>query len=423
MGATGNRMTRNEDIRDAASDADGRADTKHAAVNRPVIEPNANPDDQTDDPADEQFEEQMSSAASSDLQFACVNCGANMRWDPDEDALHCRYCQHTVPVPRAEGTILERPLAEAGTAARGLGLDRRVVRCDTCGATVSLDTNATTEFCTFCGSSSVLDQAENRNAIRPESLIPIDVGRSDVESAFKKWLGGLWFRPNALKALRKFEAAGVYAPFWTFDCSVFSEWSADAGYYYYVTQTYTVMVNGKPQMRTRQVRKVRWVPKWGDRSDAYDDVLVHASIGRPCDLVTALGPFDLGALVPYRPEYLAGWRAEEYQVDLEHGWSRGQMIVEAEQKRRCSGDVPGDTQRRLKVANTISGVHWKHILLPIWSLQYRFKDKTYTVLIHGQTGRVVGRAPYSWIKITAAVLGGLAAVGGTMGIIAMNGGL
>lgn len=371
-------------------------------------------------PAGSDIAFEAGSAASSDLQFACENCGANMRWDPDRDALHCAYCQHTVPVPRAEGTILERPLSEAGTAARGLGLDRRVVRCNTCGATVSLDEAATAEFCCFCGSSSVLDQAANRNAIRPESLVPIDVGRAAVEAAFRDWLGGLWFRPNALKALRRFDAAGVYVPFWTFDCRVFSEWSADAGYYYWVTQTYTVMVNGKPQMRTRQVRKVRWVPKWGSRNDSYDDVLVHASAGRPCELVTELGPFDLQSLVPYRAEYLAGWRAEEYQVDLEQGWGRGAQIVEAEQRRRCSGDVPGDTQRNLRVQNTVSDVRWKHVLLPIWSLQYRFKQRTYTVLIHGQTARVVGQAPYSWLKITAAVLGGLAAVGGVVAIVAAN---
>jgi len=372
----------------------------------------------------EEAEFESSSQASADLQFACSNCGANMRWDPDADALNCDFCHHTVQVPRAEGTILERPLSEAGKAARGLGLERRVVRCDTCGATVSLDSNATTERCVYCGSSSVLDQEANRNAIRPESLIPLDIGRGDVELAFKKWLGGLWFRPSALKSLKKFQAVGVYAPFWTFDCRVFSEWSADAGYYYYVTQMYTVMVNGKPQMRSRQVRKIRWVPKWGDRRDSYDDVLVHASAGRPGDLVTALGSFDLGALVPYRPEYLAGWRAEEYQIDLERGWARGQAIVEAEQKRRCSGDVPGDTQRRLRVANTISDVYWKHVLLPIWSLQYRFKGETYTVLIHGQTGKVVGRAPYSWLKITAALLGGLAVAGTAVaGIALKNGGL
>ncbi|MBZ0173461.1 MAG: hypothetical protein K8E66_13845, partial [Phycisphaerales bacterium] len=252
----------------------------------------------------------------------------------------------------------------------------------------------------------------------PESLVPIDIGRGDVERAFHKWIRGLWFRPNAIKKLRRFEAVGVYAPFWTYDCRVHSDWSADAGYYYWVTQTYWTTVNGKRTMRTRRVRKIRWVPKWGSRADAYDDVLVSASLGRPHDLTNKLGAFDLSALVPYRPEYLAGWRAEEYQVDLATGWDQCQRIVEAEQERRCAGDIPGDTHRRLQVANTISDTRWKHILLPIWSLQYRFQGETYTVLIHGQTGKVVGHAPLSWVKITLAALGVLAVAAIALAIFA-----
>ncbi|MBK7403508.1 MAG: hypothetical protein IPJ41_02455 [Phycisphaerales bacterium] len=359
----------------------------------------------------EALETEGAVSRSEHARFTCKNCGAELRWDPDADALLCDHCGQSVAVPRLEGTILERPLSEAGAAARGLGVERRVVRCDTCGATVSLDSSATADICTYCGSPSVLVQDANRNAIRPESLIPLDVGRETAEAAFYRWISHLWFRPNALKRARQVGAMGVYLPAWTYDCRVHSEWSADAGYYYYVTETYTAMVNGKPEVRTRQVRHTRWVPAWGRRDDAFDDLLVHASRGLPAELLQSLGRFDLRGLCPYRPEYLAGWRAEEYQVDLASGWARAQETVVEVQRGRCSGDVPGDTQRALRVQNTISDARWKHVLLPIWVVQYRFAQRVYTVLIHGQTGRVVGRAPYSWVKIALTVAGVLAAAG------------
>ncbi|MEL7472511.1 MAG: zinc ribbon domain-containing protein [Planctomycetota bacterium] len=371
----------------------------------------------TPEPPPEDIEWQSSARASEDIGFRCPNCAAETIWDPKADALVCGHCDTHVQVPRGEGTVLERPLDEAGEAARGLGIVRRVVRCDNCGATVSLDTTATADACTYCGSSRVLEQDANRNAIRPESLIPLDVCRDRVEQKFRKWLGGLWFRPNALKNIERFDAMGVYVPFWTFDCEVHSEWSADAGYYYYVTQTYTTMVNGRPQVRTRQVRKVRWVPKWGSRDDAYDDIHVPASQGVPQHLIMELGVFDTRELVPYRPEYLAGWRAEEYQLDLETGWTHAEASVVESQRQRCSGDVPGDTQRHLRVRNEISDVHWKHVLLPLWVLQYRFKDRIYAVLVHGQTGKVVGEAPYSWLKITAAALAVLSVAGGLIAVV------
>lgn len=168
------------------------------------------------------------------------------------------------------------------------------------------------------------------------------------------------------------------------------------------------------RMQMVRERRIRWVPAWGRRDDAYDDDLVCASQLAP-DLMAKLGGFDTKKLVPYRPEYLAGWRAEEYQLDLEGGWAKSQERVVASQQSRCAGDVPGDTHRNLRVRNTISGVRWKHVLLPLWSLSYRFRGETYTVLVNGQNGCVAGKAPISWVKVALFVL----AVGAGIGVLAL----
>ncbi len=356
-----------------------------------------------DDPQEEILEETLTGESPRE-DFPCDTCGADLRWDPDDDALACDHCGARVAVPRAEGTVLERPLAAAADAARGLGLALRVLQCGTCGARLTLEGADTSTSCAWCGSSQVLAQEANRNALRPESLVPMDVGEDAVHEGFRRWVAGLWFRPNGLKKAAAVEAVGIYAPFWTFDARVHSDWSADAGYHYWVTQTYTTRVNGKRVTRTRRVRKTRWRPAWGERDDVFDDLLVGASAGLPADLVEALGDFDTSALVPYRPEYLAGWRAEEYRLDLEGAWEQGRERIERVQRERCAGDVPGDTYRGLRVHNRISDVRWKHCLLPVWSLVYRHGGKPYRVLVHGQTGRVVGRAPWSWVKILVAVL-------------------
>ena len=344
------------------------------------------------------------------IEFPCDQCGADMSWDPKVDALSCEFCGNRTEVPRAEGTIVELSLDEAPSAERGLGRELRVARCGNCDARVTFEGTETSDICVYCGSPNVLAQEANRNAIRPESLVPIDVGKAQVEENFRRWIKGLWFRPNALKKAKKHQAVGIYVPYWTFDARVHSDWSADAGYYYWVNETYTTTVNGKRVTRTRRVRKTRWRPAWGSRDDVYDDLLIHASHGQPASLVDKLGSFDTTELVPYAPEYLAGWRAEEYSVELEDGWDAGQARIAEVQEGRCAGDVPGDTHRFLRVQNRISGVRWKHVLLPIWSLQYRFGGKIYTVLVHGQTGRVVGQAPWSWVKILALVFGIIALV-------------
>lgn len=337
--------------------------------------------------------------------FPCRECGADTTWDPDADALRCDHCGTTHAVPRGEGAIAERSLtAAAAAAACGFGVERRVARCRECGAQVAFEDRATAETCVYCGSASVLDQEANRNAIRPESLVPLDVGRAAVEAAVAAWLKRLWFRPAALRKAWRGDAVGVYVPFWTFDCRAHSDWTADAGYYYWETETYWVTVNGRRETRTRQVRKVRWEPAWGARDDVYDEMLVSASGGLDERLLARVGSFDTGALVPYRPEYLAGWRAEEYRLDLAQAWGRAHERVEAEQLRRCAADVPGDTQRDLRVRNTVAEMRWKHILLPVWLLSYRYRGKTYTILVNGQSGRLAGEAPLSPWKILGLAL-------------------
>lgn len=352
-------------------------------------------------PADQQAE----------VDLGCDVCGAALVWDPGQDALLCSHCGNVCPVELREGTIEERPLESAGAAGRGLGLETRTLECGTCGARISLGGSAISEACAFCGSASLLALADNRNPLSPESLIPLDLARDEAAERFRTWLRKLWFRPNALRRTNLDSGVGLYVPAWTYDCHVDSRWSAEAGHYYYVTQTYIVRVNGKSQTRTRRVRKTRWVPARGHRQDTYDDIQVLASKGLAPKVASRLGAFDTDELVPYRAEYLAGWAAEEYQIDLLQGWDQAHQRVVDTQYRRCSGDVPGDTQRGLRVQNEIHDVRWKLVLLPVWSLVYSFRGKNFAVLVNGQTGQVAGEAPYSWVKIFFAVLAVVAVVG------------
>src|SRR5262249_1378826 len=57
------------------------------------------------------------------------------------------------------------------------------------------------------------------------------------------------------------------------------------------------------------------------------------------------------------------------------------------------------THRNLNVNNTFTKVTFKHVLLPIWIAAYRYNGKPYQFLVNGQTGEVVGKAPWSFWKI------------------------
>ena len=73
----------------------------------------------------------------------------------------------------------------------------------------------------------------------------------------------------------------------------------------------------------------------------------------------------------------------------------------------CSREVPGDTQRNLQVQRQYSGRTFKHTLVPVWLVGYTYGSKTYQILANGYTGQIAGERPYSWVKITFAVLAAL----------------
>jgi len=349
-------------------------------------------------------EQQQSSASASGDSFPCANCGAKLHYDATIQGLKCPYCGTQQAMPAApNGGGREIPIEEGlQMAQRGYGTPVTQLGCNECGAVVNVAPGEQTATCTFCRSQQVLAREAAANPIRPESVVPFKVDKNTAAVRFDEWLGSLWFRPSDLRKMVRVEGlAGVYIPYWTFDAQVYSTWTAQAGYHYYVDEQYT---DEQGNRQTRKVQKTRWEPASGRRSDRYDDVIICASKGLPDNLGDEFRSFDTRALAPYRPEFLAGWRAEAYAIDLMPAWDKGQGRMVSEQQSRCARDVPGDTHTNLQVRNDFSQVTFKHVLLPVWIAAYRYQDKPYQFLVNGQTGEVVGRAPYSILKIVLFIL-------------------
>ena len=165
-----------------------------------------------------------------------------MRFDAVAGAMACDYCGARVDFDSEEGSeeIVEHDLLTglSNAAELGFGGEVRRSKCQECGASVCFGEHVRSTICDFCGSNQVLEESELRRVIRPESLVPFSIDRESANASFKEWLGKLWFRPNDLKhRARVAEIGGVYVPYWTFDAQVESNWTAQAGYYYYETET------------------------------------------------------------------------------------------------------------------------------------------------------------------------------------------
>lgn len=255
-------------------------------------------------------------------------------------------------------------------------------------------------------------------AIAPESVIPFKITEKQAMESFSTWIKKRWFSPGKLKTNYKTQKlSGVYVPCWTYDAITDSTYTAQAGDHYYENVTRWVVENGQNKAVTERVRKTRWRNVSGSCRYSFDDVVVNASNKIDQDLFEKTGAFDLSELVHYRPEFLAGFLAQRYSVDLHEGWEKAKSTIEAEIETRIKDSISADEVRYLNTDTTYYNVKYKHILLPQWISSYAYKNKIYRFIVNGQTGTVGGQAPLSIFKVFGVVMGSVLAGACVIGII------
>ncbi|CUH78772.1 TFIIB-type zinc finger domain-containing protein [Tropicibacter naphthalenivorans] len=355
-------------------------------------------------------------------RFPCDQCGSDFRFDPEGGQLVCDHCGNSQAIAGAGpwgGGVKELDFRAAIDNLLPLQEieETRVSKCPNCGAEVEFDPEQHATECPFCATPVVTDTGVNRH-IKPRGLLPFAMDESAARAAMTDWLGKLWFAPNGLQeyARKGRKMTGIYVPYWTYDADTNSAYQGERGTVYYENRS--VMRDGK--MTTERVQKIRWQRVSGRVHRFFDDVLVLASQSLPKKYTDALEPWDLAAMEPYSPEYLAGFRAEGYQVDLDAGFDEARVKMDRQIERDIKFDIGGDRQRIHHVNTDVKDVTFKHVLLPVWIAAYKYRDKSYRFVVNGRTGRVQGERPWSAWKITFAVILGLLVAGGVGYLIAMN---
>jgi Zn finger protein HypA/HybF involved in hydrogenase expression len=339
-------------------------------------------------------------------KFACPSCGGEAVWNPAKQKLVCPFCGTESPAKiDPGGGVVEHDLVAAlrgiGDDARGWQAEKRQVKCRSCNAISVVDPKRQAQNCEFCGSAQLVPYEETKPAFRPESVLPFRLSESAARDAIRAWYGKLWLAPSALKRKALTDTVrGVYLPYWTFDARVDATWTAEAGHYYYTTETYSE----GGQTRTRQVQHIRWEPAFGRLQHFFDDDLVCASVGVHPELLRGIEPFPTQELRAYDAGYVAGWVVERYQIDLVAAAQRARDAMDAKVQALCAQQIPGDTFRNLVVRTDYSGQTFKHILAPVWLLSYTYGARAFQCALNGVNGAVRGEYPKSPWKVALIVL-------------------
>lgn len=345
----------------------------------------------------------------------CPECGAPLVWMARQQTLGCAYCGTLLPSSAAQPSEearahLEHDLAEAlenPPTGRDWGVDRREVQCEACGAISIFVDGRVAQGCDFCGSPKILAHESHGDAITPQSVLPFRVNDAAVRDVFRSWIGKRWFAPNALKDGATLDRlGGIYLPYWTFDARVSAQWTAESGRMV-SRQTQRRGADGNWQAVTEQ--QVIWTPVSGAFEHFFDDELVPGTEGVHRNLLRRIEPFPTTTdnLRVYSADFVRGWTVERYQIDLRRAQSINFDDMQVKVRGLAAQQIGNPLQRNLQVASQYSGRTFKHVLMPIWLVSYRYHGKAYQIVANGWTGAMAGERPYSWIKIAIAVIVGL----------------
>ncbi len=340
-------------------------------------------------------------------QKNCPACGNPLEFNPEHGTLHCSNCGESAGGISTGDTVIAHEdllLQLRQQEAEADLIEQLVFSCSGCGAEITLDPNIIADHCPYCGSPVVAAKHSVRK-IRPAALLPFRITRENAMQCYQKWLKSRWFLPGRVKIeARMMPPSGMYLPHWSYNAGAVTHYTGSRGKHYYVNVSYTSTVNGKTVRKTRRERRTRWYPAAGVVQDRFQDLLVPATRSLPADMLHELTPWDLPQLQPYAADFIRGFREESYSVTLREGFDVADDMMRQAITCTVKRDIGGDVQRIHSMQVSYHDLTFRHILLPVWTGSFQFREKSYTVLINARTGEVQGRRPYSIWKITALVL-------------------
>ncbi len=349
--------------------------------------------------------------------FKCPQCGASTRYDVAAGGVACEHCGYCAPstqeVLGLAAEEYEFTVETWNQAEKGWGVSRQELFCESCGAVITLSEHALTATCPFCASNQVHVRVAPEEVLRPRFIVPFKVNRETVRATAVEWLGKGWFHPAELRSSAVVDRFhGIYLPFWTFDARIRADWRAEVGYQrqerYYDA--------GSKDWKTRT--RIDWRWEDGQVTLKIDDHLLSGSSRLSRIILERLYPYNLKELVAYQADFIAGWQAQAFDVTLTQAWDLAKSQMREQSKQACYEDIPSHHVRNFTMSADFSDEVWRYILLPVYLAAYRFEEKTYQVMVNGQTGVVAGQKPVAWWKVWLAVAA-LLAPGILLGLIGL----
>jgi len=325
--------------------------------------------------------------------FKCPNCGAPMSFDAESGTFTCEYCgsvltREQLDTLNEQRKYVEPEPAETEETPSEEPVSLKEYICPSCGAQIVTNELTAATFCRYCGSPTIIEN-NLQGEFKPDLMIPFKISKQQVDGIFGKWCHKGTFTPKGFYSKEQMERiVGTYVPFWMYDCDVdlYMEGNGETSSSHR-SGDYIVTTHSKYHFVRNGNFRFRKIPADGSRK--MDD-----------DMMDKVEPYDYRDLRQFDPAYLSGFAAEKYDVDSPEAFPRVDRRMTETAEQKVSATLARYENKTISGKNKhYSMAHGYYAMLPVWLFHYRYREKDYTFMVNGQTGKVVGEPPVAKGKV------------------------
>lgn len=264
----------------------------------------------------------------------------------------------------------------------------KTFHCPNCGAEMITDEHTAATFCSFCGSPTLIEERLS-GGLKPRYLIPFQIDKEKAKEMFRSWTRKGIFTPRAFSSASALDkVTGMYVPYWLYD------YEADVDLDAAATRVHSTRRGDTEYIYTDHYKIHRNV------SAIYEKVPQDASVQMPDDVMERLEPYHYDQMKAFEMPYLTGFLAEKYNDDKEKLKNRAEERIRGFAVKETMDTIQG--YAAVNVVRQDVNLHQKqqdYAMLPVWIMNYRYRNKQYMLMINGQTGKMIGKLPLDYVRI------------------------
>lgn len=313
------------------------------------------------------------------VDHKCPTCDSVLNFDVNTQCWVCNYCKNKYTLEELQSNINKYNNTKINN------LD--IYECTSCGAKVICDSSTISTNCIYCGNSLIIKKRLVDN-YKPDYIITFKNNKEQIKSILSKNLKSKIFSDSNFGNIDNItQVTQLYVPYWLLSCEVMA---SIKGIYYAESKDYV-----KNKLCSRLgVMKFNRIP--ADAKKNLSD-----------ELLQGIEPLKFDELVPFEYPYLAGMYAECFdQNEDEIIKNNIKKRIEEAAEEKLSSTIHGSKKNfSVHERNTfIKKDKFEYVLVPVWFIKLKYKNKDYVFAVNDQTYKVSGIRHINSIKVMLSYL-------------------